>query len=155
MIAASKRVLLQDVFPNLVSELAAEISAAAARGVNIAGQIYAPAQFPGTMLTLRSERDQVLRRWAGDWMNLVADGQELLISVFERSGRGLHQAVWTRSPYLVWSYHSALYAEILLSRLHVEIENGAHKRKLLRLVEDYHDRIATDAPGYRHLASRL
>ncbi|MGC2195016.1 MAG: hypothetical protein WA628_10110 [Terriglobales bacterium] len=89
----------------------------------------------------------VLQRWASDWMNLVADGQELLISVLERSGKGLHQAVWTRSPYLVWSSHSALYAEILLSRLRIEIENGASKRKLLRLVEDYHDRIATDAPA--------
>lgn len=155
MIASSKRVLLLDVFPNLVCELAAEISAAAVRGVNIAGQIYAPAQFSGTMLTLRSERDQVLQRWAGDWMNLVADGQELLISVLERSGKGVHQAVWTRSPYLVWSYHSALYAEILLNRLRVEIDNGASKRKLLRLVKDYQGRIATDAPGYKHLASRL
>jgi sugar-specific transcriptional regulator TrmB len=155
MIASSKQVLLLDVFPNLVSELAGEISAAAARGVKIAGQIYAPAQFPGAMLILRAERDQVFERWAGDWMNLVADGQELLISVLERSGKGIHQAVWTRSPYLVWSFHSALYAEILLSRLRVEIENGAGKRRLLRLVKDYHSRIATDAPGYKRLASRL
>jgi sugar-specific transcriptional regulator TrmB len=155
MISSTKRILLLDVFPNVVSELAAEISAAAARGVKIAGQIYAPAEFPGATLTLRPQTDHVLQRWAGDWMNLVADGQELLISVLERSGKGLHQAVWTRSPYLVWSYHSALYAEILLSRLRVEIEDGASKRKLLRLVEDYQDRIATDAPGYRHLASRL
>jgi sugar-specific transcriptional regulator TrmB len=155
MIASAKRVLLLDVFPNLVSELAVEISAAAARGVKIAGQIYAPTEFPGAMLVLRAERDQVLRRWAGDWMNLVADGQELLISVLERSGKGLHQAVWTRSPYLVWSFHSALYAEILLSRLRVEIARGASNRKLLQLVKDYDGRAAIDAPGYKRLASRL
>lgn len=87
MIASSKQILLLDVFPNVVAELAAEISTAAARGVKIAGQIYAPAQFSGTMLTLRSKRDHVLQRWPGDWMNLVADGQELLISVLERSWR--------------------------------------------------------------------
>jgi sugar-specific transcriptional regulator TrmB len=155
MIAGSKKVLLLDVFPNMVSELATEISAAASRGVKIAGQIYAPAKFSGALLTLRIERDQVLERWAGDWMNLVADGQELLISVLERSGNGLHQGIWTKSPYLVWSYHSALYAEILLSRLRTEIENGVGKRKLLRLIEDYHNRIAMDAPGYKRLASRL
>jgi sugar-specific transcriptional regulator TrmB len=155
MIASAKKVLLLDVFPNLISELAAEISAAAERGVKIAGQIYAPAQFSGAMLTLRTERDQVLQRWAGDWMNLVVDGEELLISVLERAGRGLCQGLWTRSPYLVWSYHSALYAEILLSCLRVEIENGSGKRKLLRLIEDYHHRIAMDAPGYKRLASRL
>jgi sugar-specific transcriptional regulator TrmB len=155
MIESSKRVLVLDVFPNLVSELAGEISAAAARGVKVIGQIYAPAQFSGAMLILRAERDRVLQRWSGDWMNLVADGQELLISVLERSGRGLHQAVWTRSPYLVWSFHSALYAEILLSRLRVAIETGASKRKLLRLVKDCHGRMATDAPGYERLASRL
>jgi hypothetical protein len=39
--------------------------------------------------------------------------------------------------------------------LRVEIENGAGKRKLLRLVEEYHDQIATDAPGYKRLSSRL
>jgi hypothetical protein len=143
------------VFPNMVSELATEISAAASRGVKIAGQIYAPAKFAGALLTLRIERDQVLQRWAGDWMNLVADGQELLISVLERSGNGLHQGIWTKSPYLVWSYHSALYAEILLSRLRGEIENGVGKRKLLRLIDGYHNRIAMDAPGYKRLASRL
>jgi sugar-specific transcriptional regulator TrmB len=155
MIAGSKKVLLLDVFPNMVSELATEISAAASRGVKIAGQIYAPAKFAGALLTLRIERDQVLQRWAGDWMNLVADGQELLISVLERSGNGLHQGIWTKSPYLVWSYHSALYAEILLSRLRGEIENGVGKRKLLRLIDGYHNRIAMDAPGYKRLASRL
>jgi hypothetical protein len=58
-------------------------------------------------------------------------------------------------PYLVWSYHSALYAEILLSRLRGEIENRVGKRKLLRLIDDYHNRIAMDAPGYKRLASRL
>ena len=155
MIAGSKKVLLLDVFPNMVSELATEISAAASRGVKIAGQIYAPAKFSGALLTLRIERDRVLQRWAGDWMNLVADGQELLISVLERSGNGLHQGIWTKSPYLVWSYHSALYAEILLSRLRGEIENGVGKRKLLRLIDDYHNRIAMDAPGYKRLASQL
>lgn len=155
MIAGSKKVLLLDVFPNMVAELATEISAAASRGVTIAGQIYAPAKFSGALLTLRMERDQVLQRWAGDWMNLVADGQELLISVLERQGKGLHQAIWTKSPYLVWSYHSALYAEILLSRLRGEIENGVGKRKLVRLIDDYHNRIAMDAPGYKRLASRL
>ena len=118
-------------------------------------EIYAPAKFSGKLLTLRIERDQVLQRWAGDWMNLVADGQELLISVLERSGTGLHQGIWTKSPYLVWSYHSALCAEILLSRLRGEIENGVGKRKLLRLIDDYHNRIAMDAPGYERLASRL
>jgi sugar-specific transcriptional regulator TrmB len=155
MIAGSKKVLLLDVFPNMVSELAIEISAAASRGVKIAGQIYAPAKFSGALLTLRIERDQVLQRWVGDWMNLVADGQELLISVLERSGNGLHQGIWTKSPYLVWSYHSALYAEILLSLLRGEIENGVGKRQLLRLIDDYHNRIAMDVPGYKRLASRL
>lgn len=55
----------------------------------------------------------------------------------------------------MWSFHSALYAEILLSPLRIEIDKGASKRKLLRLVESYHDRIATDAPGYKRLASQL
>jgi sugar-specific transcriptional regulator TrmB len=155
MISACKKVLLLDVFPSMVSELATEITAAAARGVKIAGQIYAPAHFPGARLTVRTERDQVLQRWAGDWMNLVADGEELLISLLERSGKGLHQAIWTRSPYLVWSYHSALYAEILLSRLRAEIESGASRRKLLRLMQEYHARVAIDAPGYKRLVSQL
>jgi HTH-type transcriptional regulator, sugar sensing transcriptional regulator len=155
MIGACKKVLLLDVFPSMVSELATEITAAAARRVKIAGQIYAPAHFKGALLTVRTERDQVLQRWAGDWMNIVADGEELLVSVLERSGKGLHQAIWTRSPYLVWSYHSALYAEILLSRLRAEIESGASKRKLLRIMQEYHQRVAIDAPGYKRLASQL
>jgi sugar-specific transcriptional regulator TrmB len=155
MIGACKKVLLLDVFPSMVSELAPEITAAAARRVKVAGQIYAPVHFKGALLTLRTERDQVLQRWAGDWMNIVADGEELLVSVLERSGRGVHQAIWTRSPYLVWSYHSALYAEILLSRLRAEIESGASKRKLLRIMQEYHQRVAIDAPGYKRLASQL
>ena len=152
MIASCKQVLLLDFFPTALSELTAELSAAAARGVKIVGQIYAPAQIAGAALTLRTERDQVVERWAGDWMNLVVDGQELLIGLLERSGGGLHQAIWTRSPYLVWSYHSALYAEILLCRLTLEIVNGASRDELLRLISDHHDQIAIEAPGYKRLA---
>lgn len=155
IISSCKQVLLLDIFPNLVTELSGEISAAAARGVNIMGVIYAPTKLSGTKLTLRPDGDEVLQRWAGDWMNVVADGQELLISVLERSGKQVYQAVWTRSPYLVWSFHSALYAEILLSQLRIEIENGASKSKLLRLFELYRDRLVTDAPGYRRLMSRV
>jgi sugar-specific transcriptional regulator TrmB len=152
IISSCKEILLLDIFPNLVAELSEEISAAAARGVNIAGLIYGPTKVSGTKLTLRPDGDQVLQRWAGDWMNVVADGQELLISVLERSGKQVYQAVWTRSPYLVWSFHSALYAEILLSRLRIEIENGASQSELLRLFELHRDRLITEAPGYRRLS---
>jgi sugar-specific transcriptional regulator TrmB len=154
MIACANKVVLIDVFPNLLGEISAEISAAAARGVTIAGQIYAPAKLPGTQLSVRSPQDQVLQRWSGDWMNIVVDGEELLISVLERSGQGLHQAIWTKSPYLVWTYHSALYAEILLSRLREQIQSGAEHRKLLRLIADYHKDFALNAPGYKRLAVR-
>jgi sugar-specific transcriptional regulator TrmB len=152
IISSCKQVLLLDIFPNLVAELSGEIAAAAARGVNIVGVIYAPAKFSGTKLTLRPDGDQVLQRWAGDWMNVVADGQELLISVLERSGKQVYQAVWTRSPYLVWSFHSALYAEILLSRLRIEIEKGASKSQLLRLFDLHWERVVADAPGYQRLS---
>jgi hypothetical protein len=53
---------------------------------------------------------------------------------------------------LVWSFHSALFAEILLSRLRIEIEKGASKSQLLRLFDLHWERVVADAPGYQRLS---
>lgn len=154
MISAARRTILIDVFPNVLPELSKQI-AAAARRVAVVGLVYAPVSIPKARLSLSPVRDRALERWPGDWLNIVADGKQLLIALLERSGPGLHQAIWTASPYLAWTYQVSMFSEILLARLEEDIHKGASKAKLLRLIRDYRKAYIQDAPGYRSLPSKL
>src|SRR5262249_27753205 len=117
MVAQARGGLLLDLFPGPAAALAADIAAAASRGVSIGVQVYRPAAIDGVESVVKAGGATVLRKWPGQWLKCVVDGAELLMAFLSEDGQSVHQAIWSRSPFLCWAYQSALAGELLSSRL--------------------------------------
>jgi sugar-specific transcriptional regulator TrmB len=155
MLVDCREVAILDAFPRTLAELGAAVAEAAARGVTVAVQAYGPAQVAGAEVTVRPDGEAVVRRWPGQWLNLVTDGQEHVLAFLTEDLQAVHQAVWSRSAYLSWVYHSAVAAEVVLGELACLIEEGASASALRRALRRFPALCKSDLPGYQELIHRF
>ena len=117
----AEKVVLLDLFPVPMELLRADIVDALDRGLEVGIKAYAPVEFPRGSYLVAEDRTGVSSRWPGQWMNVVADSQELVIAYLSEDGTRVHQALWTSSAYIGFIYQGALASEISLTQLaHVE-----------------------------------
>jgi len=154
MLAAARQVVLIDAFPGALAALRAEITGAAARGVDVAIKAYRPIELGKADCFVAPDGDRVLARWSGEWLNLVVDGTELLMAFLDPDLGEVRQAIWSGSPYLSWIYHSALAAELVMAEL-VALAHASPRHDRLRKLTDRFGTLAADAPGCRALLKRF
>ena len=155
MLERAERIALLDVFPGPLEVLRPDLERAAARGIDVALKIYAPAEIAGAETILSARGAQVLGRWPGEWVNLVVDGAEHLLAFLAPDGDGVNQAVWSGSAYLSWVYQSAVSGELILARLEDRIERGAGAARLREELSGLERFRGLDAPGYLALQRRF
>lgn len=153
MLGRAKEVALVDSFPEPLAELRADLEAATKRGLKVAIKAYAPTQIKGAAV-LQEQRGQELReRWPGQWLNLVCDGRETLMSLLGPDS--VLQAIWSGSTYLSWIYHSALFAEIALAGAEQKLEAGASSKEVREFLKGFDGYLSREAAGYRVLRRRF
>jgi HTH-type transcriptional regulator, sugar sensing transcriptional regulator len=155
MLERAERVALLDAFPGPLEELRAGAEAAAARGVTVAVKAYEPTSLREAEVFVHPRGRDVIGRWPGQWVNVVVDGREHLLALLTRDGAGIHQAVWSESPYLSWVYHSAVAGELVLADVERRIGEGASANELRGVRESYRRIVASDAPGFKELVRRF
>src|SRR5262249_6082834 len=113
-----------------------------------------PVKVDGSTVIVNPRGEYILKRWPGQWLNIVVDGSEHLQSFLTSDGRGLHQAVWSGSAYLAWLYHSGLAAEMEHAALAGLIDGGAPVDHLRDELDRIHWIPAPENRGYRTLMGR-
>jgi hypothetical protein len=99
--------------------------------------------------------ERIIQSWPGQWINVVADGREHLISFLTRDGRGVNQAIWSGSAYLSWVYHSALASEITMAAILHDLRQNASIERVRERCERYARFFTREEPGYRELMERF
>jgi sugar-specific transcriptional regulator TrmB len=155
MLARCERVCVLDLFPGPLAELRTAIVETAARGVRVLVKAYTPAQIERAEIVVYPRGHTVLKRWPGQWLNLVTDGRESLLAFLTRDGKGVHQALWSSSAYLSWVYHSAVGSELILTAVEQSLEKGATGAELRELIRSYHGLFRPSVPGYQELLCRF
>jgi len=118
MLAGAKSVVLLDVFPTPLRELLPDVKRAARRGVSVFIKAYEPLEVKGCdVVAPKKAGGGALKEWNGDWLNIVVDCREYLMSFLKPEGAGVHEAIWSRNAYLaVLSYNGVLH-ELVLTRV--------------------------------------
>ncbi|HEX9894203.1 MAG TPA: hypothetical protein VGA78_09760, partial [Gemmatimonadales bacterium] len=153
-LSRAKAVALLDLFPRPLADLLPQIRACARRGVAVAVQVYEATTIPGVETVLHAQADTVLQKWNGHWLNCAIDGAELLISFMARDGNAVHQAIWSRSPFLCTVYGSALGAELLASRLQRAVLEHWSDQQVRDTIVRFTRFRAHELPAYRQLTAR-
>lgn len=152
MLEGAERVALADGFPIPLAELREPLEAAARRGVKVGVKAYDGTSMAGVRTVVPDNARETVARWPGQWINLVVDGAQTAIAYLSRDG--VHQAIWTASPWLSWTYHSALVSEISLAAVSHEVERHGSIDRARLVLEELRELLALDAPGYRAAIER-
>ena len=158
MLERAKDVLILDAFPKAARELLTDVESAAERGVEVGALLYEPlpgreAQ-PGFEIVVDPRGGSTMDRWPGQWLLLVVDASEMLMAFLSPDLTRVHQAIWSRSPYLVWVQHGGSASELLLAAVESALADsdlGEAKRILKRLGSLK----AYGSTAYRHLRDTL
>ena len=155
MLSRASEVALLDAFPTPLMTISEAVEACAARGVRMAVEVYEPTTALEGVETVLNPHSADTRHWPGDWLNMVVDGSELLLAFMDIDGARVHQAIWSRSPFLCWAYQSALAGEILSARVHAALGESASAAELRDIFARFSGYRAHESLGYRGLAGRF
>lgn len=123
VVERAQEVLYFDLFPEPLRRLEPVLRRAHARGLRLAGLVYAPVDLPfRTVMALRPQL--ALERWPGWQATLCADASEFLVGLLARDGRRLLHGLWSDSTYLACLQHNGLGAEIALGARRTDTAPG-------------------------------
>ncbi len=147
-------VVLCDLFPRSVEKLRDDLEAAAGRGVIVAGRVYEPTELEGPEMVTSTRATEVRGRWPGQWLNMVVDGAQILLSFLSEDATSVHQAVWSGSPFLSWVYHVSLSWEITGTRVEEALErDDVTVEEIREFIMDFQRFRTPGARGYRAVTS--
>lgn len=115
MIARAREIILCDLFPAPLAELAPSLERAAAQGVTVGALVYADPQGLAFPTVLSDSAPFACARWPGLQLSLVVDAAEHLVALLSPDGTRVLHGIWSDSAYLACLQHSGLSAEIRLT----------------------------------------
>lgn len=153
MLERAENVVVGDLFPRALNQLRDELKEAADRGVTVAVKVYEPAVIDGVEIVVSARGPDLIAEWSGQWMNLVIDETELLLSFLDKEGTSVRQAVWSGSPFLSLVYHIAFSWEITGARVEKALEDeDVAVEEIRSLIADFKRIEAPEAPGYQTIS---
>ncbi len=115
MLRRAREIVLGDLFPGPLDELAQELSVCAHDGAKVLLKTYAPREIEGCRMVLNRRDDHAASDWPGQQLSLVVDADEHLLALFDADMQQVHQAVWSRSTFLSCLQHNHLAMELTVT----------------------------------------
>jgi sugar-specific transcriptional regulator TrmB len=153
MLARAEQIALVDAFPGLLLELRPEIEAAAARGVKVALQAYAPIDIDGARTNYFPDGAALVASYPGQWVIVVADAMEHLLALMPAEGDAVHHAVWSGSAFVSWALQAFMTTEFLFAAVLADPATPAGVRDVLRGHRAFYPGLF-EVRGYRALVER-
>ena len=154
LLASAEKIVLIDAFLPALEMLQAEIQATAERNVSVAVHSYGETDLPGAQIFKNPKGELTRERWQGQWINLIVDGREFVMSYLADDLSEVYQAVWSNSPYISWIYHSALLTELQLSALKNELARETDLPAIRAEVERMEQYFDMEVPGFHALQKK-
>jgi hypothetical protein len=119
----------------------------------VAVQAYASIALHGATVIVASDGAELVARWPGHWLNVVADGERALLALLDPAMESVRQAISVASVPLAVLLHSGFSAEMRLRALLPELESLPSARDIAARAETVRRKIADPAnlPGAREL----
>lgn len=154
MLERVEKHVIIDAWPGILLDVAPIIEAAAARGIDVTVKTYEPAELKGVEIVYDYRGLGSMTVYPGDWLNVVIDGEELLLAHLAHDKVNLHLAVWTDSAHIAWVYYGGITSEILVDLLYSRLREGKSAEEILQEVEDRRATVGRELPGYGELMRR-
>jgi len=117
MLEEATSVALVDIWPAPLEKLRPDLVRAAQRGVKVFVKAYSPVEVKGCELIAPDKETGHTKVWKGDWVIVITDCQEFLLSLLAKTGGGVMEALWSRSDYLAVLTYNWILQEFMLTRV--------------------------------------
>lgn len=158
LLREAEDIVIMELFPIPLKEMRATVEETALRGVDVSVRIYEPAPLDHVDLIISPPEFETLKNAQAQAMSLFIDGMRYLYALFSLDGDGVHQAVWSASPFLSWSYFTFVQSDFLLSKLLPALKEASSVEEVRKEYEKwkkYYRYAQTDYPGHRTVFDRL
>ena len=122
LISNAKKVVRANLYPFPLKVFKKSLERKAAEGVKVLAKVYEPVQLKKCHVVEHTFAHEFNFRtgpidWKSDWCIIVVDDKEFLIAFFEKGGKGILQAIWSKSTYLNLILFSDLANKFVLSKI--------------------------------------
>ncbi|WP_461303886.1 TrmB family transcriptional regulator [Aureisphaera sp.] len=152
MIDHCNSILILDTFPIPYREIETNIQNAIKRGVTVHLISYSnDVELKGANIVVSSIGPSIMEKWKSQQLNIVVDGKDSLISLFNNDLSELHHASWSTNPYLCYTLHSLLMNYNTTTRI-INTKNTNNKlAEIEGIIKNQEDFIQSDASGFHLL----
>lgn len=127
LIDNAEKVILVNAFPGPLSRIKIALTKAASKGVRVIVKTYSEMSIKGCEVIVDSYQKSYVENWNGEWLNIIADGKEHILSMFNKRNNTLHKALWNISPYFLLTIYNEFFCEFAITV--IEKERGINKSK--------------------------
>ena len=154
MIDAAKVVVVVDAFPLVLDLLTSNLKKAAKRGVEINIQAYSAVDIPGAEVYYTEGSDEVISYWKSQQLNIVADGEQSLVALFDEELSTVFHATWSTNIYLSCIVHAGRTCEQTIQRLMTVGDTKDKLKKMEDILSEQKFFRNSNVPGVKKLFDR-
>jgi sugar-specific transcriptional regulator TrmB len=136
MLEASTDFCIVTATPVLADVLTEDLRKAAARAVHVGLKAFAPIEIPGVRVAMDPRGIEAVTRGPGEWLQITADGRELLLAIFDHTGEHLRTATWTAHAHLNWSMYTGHSSNFVFAAVRTAIRDGASVDELRTMMNE-------------------
>ena len=140
LINEANRIIMVDASSYSIEIFKELLEKRAAEGIKVLVKTYEPIKLNGCQVVVPSSEVRKID-WNDDWCNIITDDKEFLISFFEKGGKSVLQAIWSKSDYLAIILFSGFLHEFILGHISSTILSGKSSSEitseLKRLYNDF------------------
>ncbi len=154
MINAGKTIIVVDAFPVALEEIVEPIRKAIKRGVKVVIQSYQEIEIDGAEINITQNHNEVISYWQSQQLNVVVDGRESLVALFDQTLTNIFHATWSTNVYLSCILHAGRLCEQTLHKL-MAVPDSEHKLKSIEeILEGQKFLRNSEVPGVQTLFQR-
>jgi len=131
MLSEAQSVALLDVWPAPLENLRPDLEKAAKRGVKVFIKAYAPVEVAGCEVLAPPKETAHMKVWRGDWLILIIDCHEFMLSLLEKTGSGVMESLWSSNDYLALLIYNWILQEFTLTKLGDMVWKNATKDEVI------------------------
>ena len=144
-----------DVFPEPLEAIRPAIEEATARGVEVYLQVYRETTLPGVHLVLTSLAETAIEYWSSQQLNIVVDGREYLLALFNQDASEVYQATWSRNLYVSSMLHAGFSNEHTIHQIKALSGTEAFPERLNEILKQQKFLSNSNVPGVKELLARF
>jgi sugar-specific transcriptional regulator TrmB len=155
MIADAEKIILLDVFPRPLESIITDLRVAAERQVRIIVKAYKPVRVDGCEIIYSETDSNLPDRFLGDWMNMVVDSKESLLSYVSMQKNRVFEAFWCNNVFLSILLHNGFHHELVLSHIKEEMKDTGLYSGLEDIINHYEGTKTTVMPAFQAFLSKF